>query len=201
MLQAWISRELTARIRPGDLVGCSSTNLSGVVINLSTFGLPFYGLSHTAIATELVDSHKLVLFESTSLCNDPDVISGTKIVGVQAHDITERIFRYDGKVWHYPLIRQLDQDQISTLAKACMSCHGWSYDMLGAFRSRDILFGWLERLLTDENKHSLFCSEAVASWWKQIGLWNPPDLQIWNPNRLARIAYQIGLVAKPVRLK
>ena len=110
--------------------------------------MPFVGLSHVGIVAPYLG--QLVLFESTSLYPRPCLVRGVQTRGVQAHMLYERVRCYRGAVWHYPIIPPLEVDEARALTLSCTLNLGTDYDAIGAFRSRGIGFGWLEKLLRKE---------------------------------------------------
>lgn len=184
-----VTRVFRYPFEPGDLIGFSSCSALGVGINLATLGVPFYGLSHVGIiAPSPTLDGRLMLFESTMLAEKPCEIQGKRVEGVQAHRPAERMASYRGKLWHYPLRWTLPDHLASRLGMACEGWLGTSYDAIGAFRSRAVGFGWLERRLRKEDLTSIFCSEFVAAAWTHVGLMQSDNASAWNPNRLARFA-------------
>jgi len=190
-------------LRAGDLIGFSSFSLAGAAINLGTWGVPFSGLSHVAIIVPHPDlPRRLALCESTSQCDEPCLVAGKAVSGVQWHEPASRIAGYRGRAWLYPLRRTLGPKDESRLARFCLSCTGVSYDAIGALRARDLPLGWLERRLGfwRENLHALFCSELCAAALRSAAVWDPPDVSGWSPNRLCRALLDIGVVSPPIRL-
>ncbi len=196
--------------KAGDLIGFSDPGPIGTGINLATWGIPGWGLSHVGIIADHPDYDRPLLFESTTLADSPCLITREKTRGVQAHYLWKRIDAFDGRVWHYPLATPLCQDFVPdwpygapALAAYVVMQLGADYDALGAFRSRGTPLGLLERLLCihRENLASLFCSEFVAAAWRASKVWNTGNASRWSPNSLARAAVRRGVVRKPVRIK
>lgn len=194
-----------ARFAPGDLIGFSGCDLASVLVNLATIGIPWYSLSHVGIiAQHPQQPQRLLLWESTGLMRRPCLLQRRIVYGVQAHPIRQRIQHYRGRVWHYPLspfYAAVAEHSRHYLANWLERQQGTGYDAIGAFRTRETPLGWIERRLSPENLHLLFCSELVVAAWRTIGVWNPPNASAWNPNRLARTAWDIGIVEKRRRLK
>lgn len=192
-------------IVPGDLIGFSAGDLLGAAVNASTLGWPFppkcwRGLSHVGVVA--MDAAGLpVIWEATTLCDLPCLFCGAIHSGLQSHGVQVRIKNYRGAVWHYPLRLGLDgieQQQVTLYARRY---HARGYDYLGAAQSRTLCLGWLRRLFVRQNLDHLFCSEFVAAVWEAAEVWNTPNCSSWSPNRLARIAINVGIVKKPRRLK
>src|SRR5690349_10220807 len=70
-------------IKPGDILGFSGYHPASIAINLVTYGIPFWHLSHVGIVGE--HCGELVLFESCITDPDPCVITGKHFSGTQAH--------------------------------------------------------------------------------------------------------------------
>jgi len=189
-------------LRAGDLIGFSSFSIAGAAINLGTWGIPFWDLSHVAIVVpHPFVPGSLALCESTSECDEDCLVAGCRVSGVQWHEVGPRVTAYLGRAWLYRLRRQTDK-QPQRLAVYCNDCGGLSYDAIGAWRARDLPLSWIERRLGwwPENLHALFCSELAAAAWRAAGLWDPPDASAWSPNRLCRTAVDTGLCGRPLRL-
>jgi len=188
-------------LRPGDVVGFSSSEWTGWIINGGTWGLPLWGLSHVALVAAHPDDGRPVLFESTSLYNEPCLLQGEIVEGVQCHEIWPRVEAYRGKVWHYPRRRSISAEQSVDLTEFCMSNLGTSYDRIGAFRSRGAGFGWFEKFFLGQDLTSLFCSEFAAVALDHIEAFYTANASKWNPNALCRALLRRGISQKPVRLK
>ncbi len=190
--------------KSGDLIGFSAADPLGALINVSTLGWPFWplcwrGLTHVGvIATDAAGTPGI--WEATSLCDLPCIYCGAIHTGLQSHGIWTRIKSYRGAVWHYPLRLPLDTIEQSQIRRYAEKFHGCSYDYLGAAQSRSLCLGWLRRLCIGESLESLFCSEFVASAWEAAEIWDTPNVSRWNPNRLARVAVDVGIVLPPRRL-
>lgn len=174
------------RAKPGDLLGFSTCSALGAVINLATVGVPFWHINHVAILTAWEDRERPIVFESTTLADQPCMLQGHKVNGVQAHELAAYVASYPGKVWLYPLTIPLTTFQRDLLAKFCRRALGTPYDCLGAFRSRALGF-WERRIFGHgERLNALFCSEFVAAALRTIGEFNTRNASRWNPNRLVR---------------
>jgi len=186
-------------VKAGDLVGFSSYSFVDVIINIATRGIPFYHISHVGIvANDTVP----VIFESSRGIKEPCIIQNKRVTGVQAHLLTQRVKSYKGKVWLFPLARELNTAQKVLLQDYLESQIGVQYDTLGAFRSRDLSL--LEKIIFRKaDLHSLFCSEYCAEAYKRIGIFGENlDAGSLNPNKLTRICRKLGfnLSGIPLRL-
>jgi hypothetical protein len=186
-------------VRPGDILGFSGRGLISDTINVFTYGLPRWSLSHVGIIGE----HKgqLLLFESTTLDSEPCAIRGKCINGTQAHEIEERVQVYDGRVWHYPLSMPLGVEARRELSRFLLSTLGISYDSIGAFRSAGLGFSWLESLLHPASLHSIFCSELCAAAHATIGVFRTENVSRWSPNLFVRTERRRTVLQSPRRLK
>ena len=195
----WNCRGRDVDVKPGDILGFSSHSLMGLGINLGTWGVPFWGLSHVGIVVRIGGDGPRVLAESTMTCPAPCEIQSKVVQGVQVHRIADRVRLYRGKVWRYPLARALCPIAERQLWEFTEAYLGASYDAIGAFRSRDTVLGILERHFRPENLMALFCSEFVAAGLRHIGLFPTDKADRWNPNSLCRRLRRIGLYLKPER--
>jgi len=183
----------------GDILGFSGHGVVGDVINLATYGIPRRGLSHVGILNE--HKENLYLFETDVFSDIPCAITGNKVNGTQARQIDSTIESYEGKIWHYPLYRSLEEYEIRKLHLFLISTLGLDYDYIGAFRAAGVGFSWIESLLYEENLDSIFCSEWVAASYKVIGLLPTDNASKWSPNKLTRHLRRQGTLLEPIRIK
>jgi len=190
-----------ARPKPkaGDILGFSGDSWLSAGINLATYGIPFWSLSHVGILGE--HEGEVLLFESTGLNDLPCAIQGKQVCGTQAHRLDECIEAYDGKVWHYPLCRPLRRFENRKLSAFLHKHLGKDYDAIGAFRSAGVGWSWLESKLRPQDLSSLFCSEYCAAAHTHVGLFHTEHVSRWSPNRLVRAERRRGILLKPWRLK
>ncbi|MEN6367712.1 MAG: hypothetical protein ABFC88_12950 [Thermoguttaceae bacterium] len=187
--------------KAGDILGFSGYTWISAAINIATYGIPFWDISHVGILGNCPDG-QLRLFESTTLDgNIPCEITGKAISGTQAHDIHEQIKRYRGKVYHYPLYRELYPQEDERLTEFLMETIGVPYDEMGAFRSAGVGLSWIESLFRPQNLHTIFCSEWCAAAYAVLGIHPTDHVSRWNPNRLCRHLRLHGILCKPRRLK
>jgi hypothetical protein len=186
-------------VQPGDILGFSGRGLISDVVNVFTYGIPRWSVSHVGIIGE--HQGRLLLFESTTLDSQPCAVRGKCIYGTQAHEIEERVRGYDGRVWHYPLSMPLNVKARHELDCFLHSTLGISYDSIGALRSAGLGFSWLESLLRPANLHSIFCSEWCAAAHARIGVFRTNNVSRWSPNFFVRKERREGVLLKPWRLK
>jgi len=168
----------------GDIVGFSGFGRHSILVNLVTYGLPFWSISHVGVIGEY-DGEKL-LFESTMLSNIPCVIQKKPFKGVQAVKLEDRLTYYSGRAWLYPIYRQLYVNEANRLNKFLLDKVGIPYDKLGGMRTATVSLSWIESKLHEEDLSSLFCSELVAASHRRIGLLRTDNASRWNPNKLVR---------------
>lgn len=190
----------TSDIKAGDIIGFSGRYWHSVLINICTFGLPFWSLSHVGIVARARDG-RLLLFESTDDSTMPCEIAGKTVVGVQAHKLEDILKSYNGRVWHYPLYRPLYRHEDRRLTGFLMNLIGRPYDNSGAIRAGGLLFARVMSLLHDEDFGMLFCSELTAAPYSHIGLFSTTNASQWSPNKLMRALRRRNIVYKPRRLK
>lgn len=184
---------------PGDLLGFSGHAWSSAGINIATYGIPLWSLSHVAIVGE--HEKKTVLFESLTDSPQPCLVAGKLVVGTQVHEIQRTIDEYHGKVWHYPLFRKLYDFERGRLNNFLHEYLGHGYDQIGAFRAGGLGFSWVESWLHPQCLSSLFCSEYCCAAHSTIGVFATDNVARWSPNRLVRKERRMGILLKPRRLK
>ena len=187
-------------IKAGDIIGFSGDSWISTLVNIATYGIPFWGLSHVGIMGH-ADDGRLMLFESTQLDDLPCEITGEVFLGTQAHQLEHVVSVYKGKVWHYPLYRPLYATEDERLTEFLMSTIHTPYDKLGAFRSAGVGLSWIESLLHRDNLNSIFCSEWCCAAHTYIGVFRTDNVSRWNPNRFVRTERRIHVLRAPGRLK
>ena len=189
----------TTMMKPGDIIGFSSYGWVGFGVNLATYGVPFWSISHVGIVGE--HNGELLLFESTTLNNLPCVIRGHSIKGTQAQRLDTRLLSYRGKAYHYPLYRRLYDFERERLHEFLMDSLGVPYDDVGAFRAGGTGWSWFESLMRGESMCSLFCSEFVCAAHREIGVFPTDNVSRWSPNKFVRTERKREILLKPRRLK
>lgn len=185
--------------KEGDVFGFSGKGFISDVINIGTYGLPRWGLSHIGIISSW--RGRRYLFESTTLNGGKrDAITGKPVSGVQAHRL-EDILARPGKVWRYPLVDPLTSRQKRRLSKDMMEHLGQPYDYVGAARSGGFLLRLFEKCVRQEDLDTLFCSELVAHTLTDLGIAEYTNASSQSPNSLARDLVKTGLCWKRKRIK
>lgn len=224
------SKSTAPVMKAGDIIGWSGNTWLSAGINLATYGIPYWGLSHIGILADCDyfdefpggypfhyeyphrsndEDIKLLLFESLIECDVPCAIQGKQVRGTQAHHIGDRITREaccHEKIWHYPLYRELRPLESRRLTGYLIKHLGKDYDAIGAFRAGGIGFSFIESLLRKADLSSFFCSEQCAGAHKHIGLLSPHGLgeihaSRWSPNLFTRTEVRHGIILKPTRLR
>ena len=186
-------------IKAGDIIAFTGGHWTSCFINIVTYGIPFWHISHVGIMGEY--EGELLLFESTTICDIPCVIRGEPFKGTQAVRLDDRLSTYSGRVKHYPLYRRLFDAERERLNQFLVEHVGIPYDRIGAMRSAGIGFSWVESLLHHEDLSRIFCSEFCAAAHKEIGLLRTDNVSRWNPNRFVRRERWESTLVKPWRLK
>ena len=187
-------------IKAGDVIGFSGNTWISALINLGTYGVPFWDLSHVGVMAHAADG-RLLLFESTTLENMPCEISGACFNGTQAHSLEKILKAYEGKVWHYPVYRKLYDHEEKRLTDFLMATIHTPYDAMGAFRAAGIGLSWVESCFRKQDLHMIFCSEWLAAAYSDIGVMPTSNAARWNPNHLVRHLRVREAVLRPRRLK
>ena len=187
-------------IKAGDIIGFSGRSWISAGINIATYGIPLWGISHVGIMANATDD-RLLIFESTSLENLPCAISHENFTGTQAHLLDDILRVYDGKAWQYPLYRPLYANEDERLTEFLMETIHVPYDAMGAFRSAGVGLSYMESLFHPSNLHTIYCSEWVAAAYAVVGLFATDNVSRWNPNKLVRRLRRAEILCAPRRSK
>jgi hypothetical protein len=193
------SKESVMNIKTGDIISFSGFGRKSVIVNLVTYGLPYWSASHVGIIGEYKGTQ--LLFESTTLSNIPCQIQGHSYKGVQAVLLGDRVKSYNGRCSHYGIYRPLFGFEEERLNKFLISKIGVPYDMVGGMRSAGAGVSWIESKLRGEDLSLIFCSELVAAAHNLIGLLRTENASRWNPNKLIRHERHTRTLRRPRRLK
>lgn len=146
----------------GDVVAFSGKGAVSNIIKWKTGS----DISHVGMVLEsefIVGEKRIVLIESTSLVNIPDLRTRELIKGVQQQHLSQRLDSYEGQAYYYELKTVVDDFRKNTMYNWLMSKHAsrTPYDSVQALGSAiDLLDN-----MGFENKpdfSSLFCSEMVT---------------------------------------
>lgn len=184
--------------RPGDIIGCSGKYLGSDFINVVTYGIPRWSLSHVGILAD-VDG-KLLIFQSTTQCCLPCHFQKKLVSGTQAQEIGEFVATDRSRIYHYPLSRELYAHEKVRLRRSLIDDLGIKYDMLGAFRAGGRLWAGVGAHLHKQSKASIFCSEWCASQHSNIGIMPTANFSRWNPNSFVRRERRFGILLPPIRV-
>lgn len=188
-------------IRPGDVIGFTKHNWVNWVIELATLSLPGWGVSHVGIVADHPRGMPgLVVYESLAVSHRACIIQGQVTSGVQCHWLHDTIADA-GQVRVYRLADPLDAEEAAKLSNFAQRCIGLRYDTTGALSARDLLCGWLHRLIfAREDLERFFCSEFVAACHRYVGRFRTRNVSAWSPNRLIRTETRAGIILPPVTL-
>lgn len=184
--------------KPGEVLGFSGDGGISFMVNILSYGIPWISISHLGILGE--HEGELLLFESTTLSNIPCKIQDKLTKGVQAVRLKDRVEKYDGKVFHYPLVNPLFASEQRRLNQFLHDQIGKPYDLIGALRSGGSLFAWFESHLREADLNFLFCSELVASSLHRVDRLETHNVSSWSPNKLIRHGLKKKILQKPRRL-
>jgi len=189
-----------ANLRPGDIIGFSGANSTSDFINLVTYGVPRWSISHVGIVAEY-PNHVNLIFESTTEAPDRCPIQNAYVTGSQAQEIEPRVLHYKGRVWHYPLVKPLRSWESKALTRFLVASLGKRYDAAGAQLAGAKLWSYIHARLHAENQEALFCSEWVCAAHRYIERFDTPNISSWSPNALIREERRRGILHCRVRLK
>ena len=190
MLDRIEMNRMLASIKPGDVIGFSGRSWLSTGINVATFGIPLWGISHVGImGYESGRSGNLDLFDSTGK------------YGVGYWRLNQTIREYNGRMWLYRLSRPLFLHEVTRLTMRLTQLWGRKYDAAGAMRAGGALWSAVQGVIRGEDLTSLFCSEFVAEQLSYIGVFPTSNASRWSPNHLVRKMRRMGILDPPVRLK
>jgi len=150
------------KMKFGDVVAFSGKGGVSNIIKWKTGS----DISHVGMVLEsefIAGEKRILLIESTSLVNIPDLRTRELIKGVQQQHLSQRLDSYEGQAYYYELKTVVDDLRKNTMYNWLMSKHAsrTPYDSVQALGSAiDLLDN-----MGFENKpdfSSLFCSEMVA---------------------------------------
>lgn len=188
-----------SEVKPGDIIGFVGNGWLSAAISLTTYGIPWFSLSHIGIVGQC--KSKQYLYESTAIDDEPCAIRGEVFAGSKAKSLANRIASYKGKVWHYPLTTPLYVFEKRRLNQFLNATLGLPYDTVGAFRAGGLGYSWLESRLRNQDLHSIFCSEWCCAAHTHIGIFHTDNVSRWSPNRFVTVERGLGILGKPRRLK
>jgi hypothetical protein len=191
-------------LKDGDIIGFSGSHYLSDFINLVTYGIPRYSLSHVGILARKNRRSKWLVFEASEDVPYPCAITHRKHDGVQAHSLGLLLERYPGKMWLYHRVGYPEYGTGHTwieLYNALVMELGTPYDWMGAKRAGGFFHSAIHALLHKQDTSSLFCSELVAMILAEYGVLDTNNVSKWSPNRLMRHLVRKHLYDKAVRLK
>ena len=194
--------------KDGDIIGFSGAHYTSDFINLATYGIPRYSLSHVGILARKNKRCKWLVFEANEDVPWQCAVTHRKHNGVQAHSLDLLLERYSGKMWLYRLNEKHLHKYIGwqgafgiSLYHSLVNELGTPYDWMGAKRAGGFIHSALHALFHKQDTSSLFCSELVAMILAEYGILDTNNVSMWSPNRLMRHLTWNGIYDKAVRLK
>ena len=199
MLQIWQQPEEAAEARdwqPGDLMLFWGSGWISRAIEIAT-----NGPSHVGIVAPAEDT-RLLLWESTTLCQEPCEIVEKWVSGMQAHCPERRLARYGGTVARMRLLPawQLEWPEASLMGRSLRALIGCGYDTPGALLSGTKVIRF-SRLMPYPDLGSLFCSEACAHVLMRVNRMPLSNPSAFSPARLVRRLLRCGTYSRPEWLK
>ena len=189
--------------KDGDIIGFSGGYFHSDLINLATYGIPRYSLSHVGILARKNKRTKWLIFEANEDVPWQCAVTHRKHDGIQAHSLESMLERYQGKMWHYSL-----QTELATrlrlygpVYEALCRELGTPYDWCGASRAGGRLWSLIQATFRQEDTSAFFCSEFVATILREFGIFKTDNVSKWSPNRLMRKLVRDGIYKQAVRLK
>ena len=195
-------------LKDGDIIGFSGSHWLSDCINLATYGIPRYSLSHVGIIARKNKRSKWLVFEANEDVPWPCAITHRKHDGVQAHSLELLLERYPGKMWLYRLNKEYLHKYIGwqgafgiSLYHSLVNELGTPYDWMGAKRAGGFIHSAIQALFHGQDTSSLFCSELIAMTLNEYGILDTNNVSKWPPNCLMRHLVRKRAYDKAVRLK
>lgn len=172
--------DIRESLKTGDIVLFSGSGLVSNLIKLAT-GSKW---SHVGMVLKLDEYDFVTLWESTTLNNRKDLLSGSYRKGVQLVQLSSRVDSYDGEV----AIKQLDRPiplANKKLTELRAKLKGRDYER----SENELLKSVYDGMLGDNTQDlsSVFCSELVAEAYKTLGLLHNHPSNEFTPADFARM--------------
>lgn len=187
-------------LRDGDIIGFSGSYWHSDCINLATYGIPRWSLSHVGIVARKRKQSRWLIFEANDDVSTQCAVTHRKHDGVQAHSLDLLLERYKGKMWLYRRKAEFTPADFS-LYNVMVRELGTPYDWVGAKRAGGFFHSIIQAAFHKQDTSSLFCSELVAMILDEYGILDTNNVSKWSPNRLMRHLVRKHLYDKAVRLK
>jgi hypothetical protein len=173
-------------LKTGDLILFSGTSFFSSVIKWAIGG----SWSHVGVVVRLPEfPGRVLLWESTTLADLPDVETGKAQAGVQLVYLSDRLATYAGKFKLRPLDKPVTADMAAALDRKRTELRGRPYELEKLDLLNAALDGWLGASKR-ERLSSLFCSELVAEAYQAMGLLHEPPRGLpsneYTPHDFAR---------------
>lgn len=130
--------------------------------------------SHIALTLHMHEYNCLTLFESTTLSDTNDILTGKKgSKGVQLVNMSSRLNNYEGKVWVRPIIGTRTHKQKKAAMDFMREFHGRPYEknQIELVRSAVDLPG-IRFMKNEPDASSVFCSELTVLMLRHVGIMN-----------------------------
>ena len=130
--------------------------------------------SHIALTLHMHEYNCLTLFESTTLSDTNDLLTGKKgSKGVQLVNMSSRLNNYEGKVWVRPILGPRTHKQKKAAMDFMREFHGRPYEknQIELVRSAVDLPG-IRFMKNEPDASSVFCSELTALMLRHVGIMN-----------------------------
>ena len=164
-MQINYSADIRKKIQTGDIILFSGKG--GISAGIKWFTNSKW--SHVGMALKLVDWDAILLWESTTLGNVKDIMSGTERKGVQLVPLSDRLQKYNGEV-SIRFLQGIDRtDTMKNLLRELRAeVKGRKYEKSEIELIKSAYDGPFGTNIEDLS--TLFCSELVAEAYQRIGI-------------------------------
>lgn len=194
-----------AKFKPGDVLAFSGNGWQSAMIRALSVSPRYWfrdcpeNSTHVEICSilpkRLYRAGGTLTIGSTTFNNDPCVVAGKRVRGVQAHRPEERVAAYDGSVWRLrPAPGQWSDGDTWRLMWFVQFWLGKKYDMRGALTA-------VLPFPEPPDAQRAFCSRFDATALMRLGKYPITNPSRVTPSEMVRTLVDTGIYYHPVRLK
>jgi hypothetical protein len=158
--------DIRDQLRTGDLVLFSGKSAVSNIIKLFSGGK----WSHVGMVLIMEEFDRMVLlWESTTLSNIPDIETQTPTKGVQLLPLSQRVATYQGEITVRRLNKVISDGMYTSLGEARKELSRKPYER-SQIELLKVAYDGIGGASSGEDLSSLFCSELVAEAYQAMGL-------------------------------
>lgn len=172
-------------LQTGDMVFFSGRGLVSKGIKIAT-GSEW---SHVGLVIRIDVLDLVLIWESTTLSDVNDIVSGEAVRGVQIAPLSRRIATYDGDYAFRRMgIPNKFPNYESTLKQLRRELDNKPYEQ-STIQLIKSAFEFMDKPTDSEDLSSVFCSELVAEYYQRLGILDDTPSCLYSPADLATQDY------------